>query len=151
MERKICCLGTWKSCTFEPRAWKAANLFGGETQEICSSLQLCREWALSRGFGMLRLIPGVLLTLPHVQVTPGLIHLQFRFKFGVFRAFPSLFMDKLSWPMDEEGHQPRKICFVGSTSGQHWVYNGISWVYSEIFWVCNEILSTYFAKIALGY
>lgn len=96
------------------------------------------------GFGMLRLIPGVLLTLPRVQVTPGLLHLQFRFKLGVFRAFPPLFMDKHSWPMDEEGHQPRKVCFADSTSGQHWVYG-------EIFWVYSKILSTTSLKIALGY
>lgn len=30
---KICCLGTWKWCTFEPGVWKAANLLSGETQQ----------------------------------------------------------------------------------------------------------------------
>lgn len=131
--------------------------FWAQSLESCKSIQwgdptdLFLLFSPAGGFGMLRLLPGVLLTLPCVQGTPGLIHLQFRFKLGVFRAFPPLFVDKHSWPKDEEEHQSRKVCFADSTWGQQRVYSEIFWVYSEILWVCSEILSTTLLKIALGH
>lgn len=140
-----------RAALLSPEPGKLQICSVGRPNRSVPSLQPCREQALSRGFGVLRLIPGVLLTLPCVQVTPGLIHLQFRFKLGVFRAFQPSFMDKHSWPTDVEGHQPRKVCFADSTSGQHWVCSEIFWVYGEILWVCSEILSTTLLKIAPGY
>lgn len=73
---KICCLGTWKRCTFAPRVWKAGNVFNGETQRVHFFSAPQGTTSVLGDFPSVRLLPAVPLVLPHVRVAPALIYLQ---------------------------------------------------------------------------
>ena len=126
---KICCLGTWKRCTFEPGVWKAANLFKGESQQIHFFSSALQGAALVPGDLLSpRPFPGVLLALrPGCVSCPVSRSLQDSSPAWVegksFQGLSALFRDKhSSWPVNEEESQPRKVCtawevFAYSVSG----------------------------------
>lgn len=66
---KICCLGTWKWCTFEPGVWKAANLFSRETQQTHLFLSALQGITSALG-GLLsvRPLPGVHSSRPMLEL-----------------------------------------------------------------------------------
>lgn len=145
MERKNLLPGNLKELHFWAQSLKICkSIQWGDPTDLSLLFSPAGNRLCPGGFGMLRLIPGVLLTLPRVQVTPGLIHLHFRFKLGVFRAFihgQALLTNRWGGTSTMKG----LLCW------QHWICSEIFWVYSEILWVCSEILSTTLLKIALGY
>lgn len=84
---KICCLGAWKLGTFKARACKSIQW--GPNR--CTSLSTAGNSFCPRGFAVAQTIPRHLAlrlhVLPCIQVTPGSVHLQLRFRGRVFRAF----------------------------------------------------------------